>query len=228
MCHVAEGGATSTPVGMSAFAEDCVSSHNAVRGLHQSTSSVTWDDELAQQAQLYLDSKVDQGEVPHSCPTAGQSCGYGENIFTIGGMDSTTPIPCAFAAFYWYRESVWSSYDYARALDQQSGTVGHFTQMVWRDTSTIGCARATHNNDWYILCQYQEPGNVVGSDAISTSNVRPLKDNNGDIPEKPQDLMPRCEDVYEASCQDLRNQCGESWGRDFGPFTYCPVTCNRC
>ena len=216
----------SSPSSLSEFAVGCVRAHNVARRLHEDTSDLTWDEDLAAQAQDYLDSTVTDGDVPHSCPP-NENCNYGENIFTAGGLDATTPIPCGFAAFFWYRESVWENYDYEQPFYAQSGTVGHFTQLVWKDTSVVGCARAQAQDSWFILCQYRGPGNIAGNRQFSLDNVLPLR-RNVQAPEQPQDLMDNCADLYAGPCDNLRGQCSTEWSRDFGPATFCPFTCNRC
>jgi pathogenesis-related protein 1 len=46
---------------------------------------------------------------------------------------------------------------------------GHYTQMVWKDTSKLGCAKAQYGansrfypNGWVIVCKYQTVGNFNG------------------------------------------------------------------
>lgn len=43
-------------------------------------------------------------------------------------------------------------------------SVGHYTAMVWRTTTEIGCGRATDNVNDYFVCIYEPQGNVVGQD----------------------------------------------------------------
>ncbi len=42
---------------------------------------------------------------------------------------------------------------------------GHYTQMVWRGTSRLGCAIADNGEDEYLVCRYTSPGNMIGQPA---------------------------------------------------------------
>jgi hypothetical protein len=41
---------------------------------------------------------------------------------------------------------------------------GHFTAMVWKDTTKIGCAVNKKCTWETFICQYSPPGNVVSAD----------------------------------------------------------------
>jgi pathogenesis-related protein 1 len=40
--------------------------------------------------------------------------------------------------------------------------VGHYTQMVWRETARIGCGEATCDKNLIVVCNYDPPGNYLG------------------------------------------------------------------
>ena len=40
--------------------------------------------------------------------------------------------------------------------------VGHFTQLVWRNTAEVGCAVARNAQDEVLVCRYTQAGNYVG------------------------------------------------------------------
>jgi hypothetical protein len=40
--------------------------------------------------------------------------------------------------------------------------VGHYTQMVWRETDRVGCAVAAGADFDYLVCRYRTAGNVIG------------------------------------------------------------------
>lgn len=44
--------------------------------------------------------------------------------------------------------------------------VGHYTQMVWKDTREVGCAIARNASDEVLVCRYAQAGNVMGESPI--------------------------------------------------------------
>ncbi|KAH8815414.1 CAP domain-containing protein [Xylogone sp. PMI_703] len=59
-----------------------------------------------------------------------------------------------------------------------SEDTGHFTQLVWANTTSVGCGRANCSGEngtpgWYVVCEYYPPGNVEGEDnQFFKDNVR--------------------------------------------------------
>ena len=65
----------------------------------------------------------------------------------------------------WYDEEE-PNYNYATG-GSNGGVIGHFTQMVWKETTEIGCAERTRQRDngWtytYSVCRYNPTGNWIG------------------------------------------------------------------
>jgi len=90
---------------------------------------------------------------------------YGENL--AAGY----PSPAA-AIQAWYDEN--TQYDYAAG--QFSSATGHFTQMVWKAATKVGCAVQTCNGangtpGVFLTCEY-DTGNVIGQ---FVANVLPPK-----------------------------------------------------
>ncbi len=44
----------------------------------------------------------------------------------------------------------------------RSAVVGHYTQIVWKNTRSVGCALAGNGHNDFLVCRYSPPGNVVG------------------------------------------------------------------
>jgi len=44
--------------------------------------------------------------------------------------------------------------------------VGHYTQVIWRSTTEVGCAVRATRDDEILVCRYMEGGNVIGERAL--------------------------------------------------------------
>ena len=61
----------------------------------------------------------------------------------------------------WYDEVKVYNYDNPSA---SKGVVGHFTQVVWKSSKTLGCGYATNGKYAYVCCRYSPPGNYIGQE----------------------------------------------------------------
>jgi uncharacterized protein YkwD len=96
---------------------------------------------------------------------------YGENLAAgyVGGADPVIA---------WYDEIQYYDYNTPGFSEQ----TGHFTQVVWKSTSEVGCAEVLCNNIWrqYTICEYSnQRGNIVGTNPATghsffADNVLPL------------------------------------------------------
>jgi pathogenesis-related protein 1 len=94
---------------------------------------------------------------------------YGENLYWgsalnwSDGRKELQKVSPAQVVDSWGSEKL--NYDYANNSCRPGKICGHYTQMVWRTTTTVGCARAvcedTQQQVW--VCQYQPAGNIVGN-----------------------------------------------------------------
>lgn len=45
---------------------------------------------------------------------------------------------------------------------RHSAVVGHYTQMIWKNTRSVGCALVSNGKLDFLVCRYAPPGNVEG------------------------------------------------------------------
>ncbi|XP_004295465.1 PREDICTED: pathogenesis-related protein PR-1-like [Fragaria vesca subsp. vesca] len=82
---------------------------------------------------------------------------YGENLFWGSGHDWKP----SDAVRAWARESRY--YNHKTNSCEQNKDCLHYTQMVWRQSSKIGCAKVVcKSGDTILACVYDPPGNVIG------------------------------------------------------------------
>ena len=109
---------------------------------------------------------------------------YGENIAwgTGGGYDVLT------AARFWYEEK--KSYTPGTPIprDFRDFKAGHYTQMVWKDTTEIGAGKAViqagdRKGSLFVVCNYNPRGNIVGEKPFLATGIGRGRDARGDDPE---------------------------------------------
>jgi len=133
------------------LAQQWLDAHNTARANH-GASPLTWSDELASDALRWASGCV----FKHSGGTLGR---FGENLAAQTG--SMTP---AQAVQMWMDEVG----DYDPSNPQPS----HFSQVVWKGSSQLGCTiyacesdkifPGTTGSAYYGVCEYNPPGNVIG------------------------------------------------------------------
>ncbi|KAL4615139.1 hypothetical protein ACB092_07G103500 [Castanea dentata] len=127
---------------------DYVNAHNAARA-QVGVGAITWDANLATFAQNY--AKQHKGD----CRLVHSGGPYGENL-----AGSTGDLTGTAAVNLWVAEK--SKYDY-NSNSCVGGVCGHYTQVVWRNSVRLGCAKVRCNNGGtFIGCNYDPPGNFVG------------------------------------------------------------------
>ncbi|KAH7331592.1 hypothetical protein KP509_20G042000 [Ceratopteris richardii] len=114
---------------------------------------LSWDYNLTSYAASYAASQADQ------CEALVHSRGpFGENLFWGGFGRAWKPED---AVGLWLAER--SYYDYASNSCATGRMCGHYTQIVWRDTTDVGCATQTcSTGSLLMICNYNPPGNYIG------------------------------------------------------------------
>ncbi|KAI0322084.1 PR-1-like protein [Amylostereum chailletii] len=133
-----------------------LSAHNSFRAQH-GAAPLTWNANLGSKAQQWANRCVFQ----HSGGSLGP---YGENLAA-----GTGSFPISAAIKLWTDES--SSYN------PSNPQPSHFTQVVWKSSTELGCAVAQCPNllgdgqvAAFYVCEYSPAGNVIGQ---FPQNVQP-------------------------------------------------------
>ncbi|KAI3715937.1 hypothetical protein L6452_22929 [Arctium lappa] len=144
--------------------DDYLQAHSCMRRVLE-LPPLCWDPELAKAAESWAQQRKDCKMI-HS----GRS---GEN------MASGPDINGSYAVQMWVDER--PNYDYKENKCTKD-MCGHYTQVVWRNTERVGCARVKcdppDNPCYLVVCNYDPPGNVVGEHPYYVHNWwehRPVK-----------------------------------------------------
>ena len=151
-------GERATPAAPTTMATALLAEHNAARAQH-CAPPLTWSPKLAAVAQAWAEHLRD-----HRCGFDHSRSRYGENL----AAGSTGMLDAAAIVGMWTEER--AGYDFARG--GFSMDTGHFTQVVWRGTTQVGCGSVTCNGMDVWVCNYDPPGNVAGDYA---DNVQPAR-----------------------------------------------------
>jgi pathogenesis-related protein 1 len=148
-----------TPAEQSAM----VAAHNQWRKA-DGVADVRWSDALAATSRQWADQLKDNNacRMKHSAAK-----GYGENLYWASarrwsdGRVELQNITPARVVNTWGEEK--KDYDYAANTCAPGKQCGHYTQVVWKSTTEVGCARAVCADQSQVwVCQYTPPGNWRG------------------------------------------------------------------
>ena len=136
-----------------------VAAHNQWRS-KTGVPALKWSNDLTASAQQWADQLARSG-----CRVKHSTGADGENIYWAGaaqrsdGTSSMQEITEQNVVDAWGNEV--KDYDYAS--NSCHGVCGHYTQVVWKNTTEVGCGMAACNDKAQIwVCQYTPRGNMVG------------------------------------------------------------------
>ena len=147
------------------FAHAILAAHNQERAaLH--LPPLVWNDAMAREALAWAQYLAASGEFRHSEDSTREN--EGENLWA-GTAGAYTPQEMVGA---WIAEK--RDYRYGKfpdvAADGDWHKVGHYTQVIWKNTTELGCGLATGSGPAgggargldVLVCRYSPAGNYVG------------------------------------------------------------------
>ncbi|MEO1590184.1 MAG: CAP domain-containing protein [Cyanobacteria bacterium J06632_22] len=142
--------------------DQILATHNDARR-QVGVPDLAWSNDLAASAQSWAETLIAQGRSEHSPLELLDGGNIGENLAayrTTGRSPSYTA--AARAAQGWVDERLYYDYDANRCAPGQ--ICGHYTQIVWADTTEVGCgmARSANEQQEVWVCHYNPGGNFVG------------------------------------------------------------------
>jgi hypothetical protein len=139
------------------YSERLLAAHNVERAT-VGVAPLAWNPHLAASAREWADHLAATGQFRHAPEQPSDP--QGENLWagTRGYFSLEDQVNA------WAREKR-NFHQGTFPLVSTTGRVedvGHYTQMVWRDTSEVGCASASNAGEEFLVCRYASAGNWRG------------------------------------------------------------------
>ena len=150
-------GAVTAQSDSNSFARQLLVEHNRARD-EAGVPRLSWSSKLAHEAQGWAEVLAREGRMRHASHE--ESGGAGENLWmgSAGYFGPETMVGAFVGERQHYIHAAFPNI--SRTGKWQD--VGHYTQVVWRDTREVGCAVARGAKDDFLVCRYWPAGNWMG------------------------------------------------------------------
>ncbi len=117
-----------------------------------------WNPALASDARKWARVLLSRGELEHASPN--ERRGQGENLWmgTAGAWNAEGMVDMFLDERRYFRPAAFPNV----SLTGHWSDVGHYTQIVWRETTEVGCALDRARGLDVLVCRYYPAGNVLG------------------------------------------------------------------
>jgi Cysteine-rich secretory protein family len=119
---------------------------------------LVWNQALARDAGAWARVLLSRGELQHASHDARK--GHGENLWmgTAGAWNAEGMVEMFLDERRYFRPAAFPNV----SLTGHWSDVGHYSQIVWRETKEVGCAVDTAKGLDVLVCRYYPAGNVLG------------------------------------------------------------------
>ncbi|KAF5289263.1 hypothetical protein FQA39_LY15193 [Lamprigera yunnana] len=157
------------------FQIQCLEAHNEYRQKH-GVAPLKLNKDICAVSQNWANTLIKKGTLEHS-----NNEKYGENIYYLFTSDTNFNLKGDDPVKSWYDEIKAHTF----GVEPKSLASGHFTQVIWKESTELGVAVAKANGKFMVVANYHPPGNVIGR---FSKNVPPLggleTENNNDVTSK--------------------------------------------
>ncbi|SNS78027.1 Cysteine-rich secretory protein family protein [Sphingomonas laterariae] len=136
-----------------------LASHNRERAM-LGIPPLAWNEGLARDAAAWGRHLTRVGYLVHYPDNPNDPDPQGENLWagTRGYYSIEDMVGLWIAEKKNYRAGVFPANSRTNRLDD----VAHYTQVMWRSSTDVGCAVVRGRQDDFLVCRYSEGGNVLG------------------------------------------------------------------
>jgi len=144
-----------TPTSSDPFIAESLAAHHSWRS-KVGVPDLVWNTTLANNAKKWADTIARNGRSSHSQDRVNT----GENI-SYGTTNTNTITD--FVGL-WGAEGKYfvAGRPYPKCTSRSESDVWHYTQLVWRKTTQVGCGMGYSNGRSWYVCQYYPRGNMIG------------------------------------------------------------------
>ncbi|HEY0281087.1 MAG TPA: CAP domain-containing protein [Rhizomicrobium sp.] len=139
------------------FAGRILAVHNAERAALK-LPPLVWNETLAAHAAVWARHMAETGKPRHS--PKDQRKGEGENLWvgTAGSFSPEGMVGGWVKEKQFFRNGTFPDV----STPGEGHVVGHYTQMIWKNTSKVGCAKVSGGGWDMLVCRYSPEGNLIG------------------------------------------------------------------
>lgn len=119
-----------------------------------------WDSGLAADAAEWAEVQRRIGYLKHSPSDPRDPDPQGENLWagTKGHYSLESMVGLWIAERKHFKPGIFP----ANSRTGDLADVAHYTQVMWRSSTHVGCAMSSNGRDDFLVCRYSEGGNVIG------------------------------------------------------------------